>query len=254
MTVKMMMSMMPIMMMPMVMMNDDGDNGDGGDDCDYEDADDDDEPIRNQPLAQTKSCCVDVLSKMSRRSLKNTKWCQFVFRSHKCRYGDGCNHAHTWAEYNLANAGRWPSPGEALDNGPQQIADADHAAENTDAVAGDANRAAKDSDHESVDSPAADGGVARNSPCVAVQGSEEVRNMDAVALARRLLDAAYEQIYKSCYAHEPALAGKITDVHGARIALEWVARNCWIQYDASGTGPPPPPLPSPARNRRTTFQ
>jgi len=101
----------------------------------------------------------------------------------------------------------------------------------TDAVAGDANRAAKDSDHESVDSPAADGGVARNSPCVAVQGSEEVRNMDAVALARRVLDAAYEQYYKSCYAHEPALAGKLTDVEVARIAREWAARNCWIQYD-----------------------
>ena len=49
-------------MMTMVMMNADGDNGDGEDDCDCEDADDDDEPIRNQPLAQTKSCCVNVLS------------------------------------------------------------------------------------------------------------------------------------------------------------------------------------------------
>ena len=169
----------------MVMMNDDGDNGDGGDDCDYEDADDDDEPIRNQPLAQTKSCCVDVLLvffrlrllTMSRRSLKNTKWCQFVYRSHDCRHGDSCDHAHTWAEYNLANAGHWPSPGEALDNGPQQIADADHAAENTDAVAGDANRAANDGGHE---------------------------------IARHMLDATHMQIYTIVYAYEPALAVRIT--------------------------------------------
>ena len=114
---------------------------------------------------------------MSRRSLKNTKWCQFVYRSHNCYHGDSCDHAHTWAEYNLANAGHWPSPGEALDNGPQQIADADHAAENTDAVAGDANRAANDGGHE---------------------------------IARHMLDAAHMQIYTIVYAYEPALAVRIT--------------------------------------------
>jgi len=114
---------------------------------------------------------------MSRRSLKNTRWCQFVFRSHDCRHGRFCDHAHTWAEYNLANAGHWPPPGEALDNGPQQIADADHAAENADAVAGDANRAANDGGYE---------------------------------MARYMLNALHMQIYAIVYAYDPALAARIT--------------------------------------------
>ena len=28
-----------------------------------------------------------------------TKWCEFVWRSHGCRHGASCRHAHTWDDY-----------------------------------------------------------------------------------------------------------------------------------------------------------
>ena len=64
-----------------------------------------------QPLAQ------DLFLKMSRSRI-NTKWCEFVPRSHGCRYGDACWHAHTQAEYDKAHADDPPDPPGASGNHP----------------------------------------------------------------------------------------------------------------------------------------
>ena len=37
-------------------------------------------------------------------SLHKTKWCEFYARSHGCRHGDDCRHAHFWHEYRGTHA------------------------------------------------------------------------------------------------------------------------------------------------------
>ena len=36
-----------------------------------------------------------------------TTWCQFYRRQHHCRYGNSCDHAHTWADYRGTDRPSW---------------------------------------------------------------------------------------------------------------------------------------------------
>ena len=56
-----------------------------------------------QPLAQ------DLFLKMY-SIRKNSKWCEFIVRSHGCRWKEKCWHAHTQAEYDEAHADDPPDP------------------------------------------------------------------------------------------------------------------------------------------------
>ena len=52
--------------------------------------------------------------------LFKTTWCEFVVRSHDCRFGEWCNHAHSWRD--LRHPGAWVAPALAAPAAPAPAA------------------------------------------------------------------------------------------------------------------------------------
>ena len=63
---------------------------------------------------------------MTRSPLHKTEWCTFYWRSHGCRWGHNCNHAHSWREYRGDGSG-WPVADDAAPVGDVRRHAATHA-------------------------------------------------------------------------------------------------------------------------------